>query len=120
MTARRSVAERQRSCKSCAATGRAPLHRLERNPFHRKAARARGPVHTTCFVRRRTHPVDGMTTIPVVTAASLPEPAPRRAFLPFAPPLIGGEEIGQVVCTPPSSQVTTGPQIKPFPHDFAA
>src|SRR5256886_6942095 len=120
MTARRSVAERQRSCKSCAATGRAPLHRLERNPFHRKAARARGRVHTTCFVRRRTHPVDGMTTIPAVSTASLPEPVRRRDFLPFAPPLIGEEEIAEVVDTLRSSWITTGPKTKRFEQEFAA
>jgi dTDP-4-amino-4,6-dideoxygalactose transaminase len=46
---------------------------------------------------------------------------PRRAeFLPFAPPLIGEEEIAEVVDTLRSGWITTGPKTRRFEEDFAA
>src|SRR6059058_5563596 len=46
--------------------------------------------------------------------------ARRSDFLPFAPPLIGEEEIAEVVDTLRSSWITTGPKTKQFESDFAA
>jgi len=61
-----------------------------------------------------------MTTSPAAATASVPPPAPRRDFLPFAPPLIGEEEIAEVVDTLRSSWITTGPKTKRFEQEFAA
>ncbi len=47
-------------------------------------------------------------------------PTKRGAFLPFSPPTIGEEEIGEVVDTLRSSWITTGPKTKRFESDFAA
>jgi dTDP-4-amino-4,6-dideoxygalactose transaminase len=47
-------------------------------------------------------------------------PARRQEFLPFAPPLIGEEEISEVVETLRSGWITTGPRTKRFESDFAA
>ena len=46
--------------------------------------------------------------------------ARRSAFLPFAPPLIGQEEIDEVVDTLRSDWITTGPKTKAFEVKFAA
>ena len=43
----------------------------------------------------------------------------RRTFLPFAPPLIGDEEIVEVVDTLRSDWITTGPKVKRFEQEFA-
>jgi dTDP-4-amino-4,6-dideoxygalactose transaminase len=43
----------------------------------------------------------------------------RGEFLPFAPPLIGDEEIGEVVAALRSGWITTGPRTKRFEADFA-
>lgn len=44
----------------------------------------------------------------------------RQTFLPFAPPLIGEEEIAEVVDTLRSDWITTGPKVKRFEREFAA
>jgi len=44
----------------------------------------------------------------------------RQEFLPFAPPLIGEEEISEVVATLRSGWITTGPKTKRFESEFAA
>lgn len=44
----------------------------------------------------------------------------RKNFLPFSPPLIGEEEINEVVDTLRSSWITTGPKTKQFEADFAS
>src|SRR5436309_9683037 len=46
--------------------------------------------------------------------------ARRTEFLPFSPPLIGEEEIAEVVDTLRSSWITTGPKTRQFETDFAA
>src|SRR5688572_17474905 len=46
--------------------------------------------------------------------------ATRRAFLPFAPPTVGNEEIAEVVDTLRSPWITTGPKTKKFEEEFAA
>ena len=46
--------------------------------------------------------------------------ARRQEFLPFAPPLIGEEEINEVVATLRSGWITTGPRTKQFESEFAA
>jgi dTDP-4-amino-4,6-dideoxygalactose transaminase len=61
----------------------------------------------------------------VVTApAAPPAPAPprrrRATFLPFAPPLVGQEEIDEVVDTLRSDWITTGPKTRRFETEFAA
>ena len=43
----------------------------------------------------------------------------RDKFLPFSPPLIGEEEIREVVDTLRSDWITTGPKVKRFEEDFA-
>jgi hypothetical protein len=43
----------------------------------------------------------------------------RDKFLPFSPPLIGEEEINEVVDTLRSDWITTGPKVKRFEQDFA-
>lgn len=44
----------------------------------------------------------------------------RKTFLPFSPPLIGEEEIAEVVDTLRSDWITTGPKVKKFEQEFAA
>ncbi len=44
----------------------------------------------------------------------------RQTFLPFAPPLIGEEEIAEVVDTLRSGWITTGPKTKRFESEFTA
>ncbi|OLC38465.1 MAG: UDP-4-amino-4,6-dideoxy-N-acetyl-beta-L-altrosamine transaminase [Candidatus Rokubacteria bacterium 13_1_40CM_4_69_5] len=44
---------------------------------------------------------------------------PRREFLPFSPPLIGEEEISEVVDALRSGWITTGPRTKRFETEFA-
>ena len=46
--------------------------------------------------------------------------ARRTEFLSFSPPLIGAEEIDEVVDTLRSNWITTGPKTKRFEADFAA
>ena len=66
-----------------------------------------------------------MTTRPHSTT-SVPDAAlrapivPRREFLAFSPPLIGEEEISEVVDTLRSDWITTGPKTKRFEKEFAA
>jgi dTDP-4-amino-4,6-dideoxygalactose transaminase len=43
----------------------------------------------------------------------------RDKFLPFSPPLIGDEEINEVVDTLRSDWITTGPKVKRFEEQFA-
>jgi dTDP-4-amino-4,6-dideoxygalactose transaminase len=43
----------------------------------------------------------------------------RETFLPFSPPLIGEEEIAEVVDTLRSDWITTGPKVKRFEQEFA-
>ena len=43
----------------------------------------------------------------------------RDKFLPFSPPLIGEEEINEVVDTLRSDWITTGPKVKRFEQEFA-
>jgi dTDP-4-amino-4,6-dideoxygalactose transaminase len=43
----------------------------------------------------------------------------RNSFLPFSPPLIGEEEIAEVVDTLRSDWITTGPKVKRFEREFA-
>ncbi len=43
----------------------------------------------------------------------------RRTFLEFSPPLIGEEEIAEVVDTLRSGWITTGPKVKRFEEEFA-
>jgi dTDP-4-amino-4,6-dideoxygalactose transaminase len=44
----------------------------------------------------------------------------RSAYLPFSPPLIGEEEISEVVDTLRSDWITTGPKVKRFENEFSA
>lgn len=43
----------------------------------------------------------------------------RQDFLPFSPPLVGAEEIAEVVDTLRSGWITTGPKTKQFEQEFA-
>lgn len=43
----------------------------------------------------------------------------RDTFLPFSPPLIGEEEIAEVIDTLRSDWITTGPKVKRFEAEFA-
>ena len=44
----------------------------------------------------------------------------RETFLPFAPPMIGEEEIAEVVDTLRSGWLTTGPKTRQFAEEFSA
>jgi dTDP-4-amino-4,6-dideoxygalactose transaminase len=44
----------------------------------------------------------------------------RTTFLPFSPPLLGEEEIAEVLDTIRSDWITTGPKVKRFEQEFAA
>lgn len=44
----------------------------------------------------------------------------RSTFLPFSPPLIGEEEIAEVIDTLQSDWITTGPKVKSFEKEFSA
>jgi dTDP-4-amino-4,6-dideoxygalactose transaminase len=44
----------------------------------------------------------------------------RDTFLPFSPPLIGEEEIKEVIDTLRSDWITTGPKVRRFEDEFAA
>lgn len=44
----------------------------------------------------------------------------RNSFLPFSPPLIGKEEIDEVLDTLRSDWITTGPKVKRFEQEFAS
>src|SRR5207302_9783187 len=66
-----------------------------------------------------------MRALPDVTArAPVSTPVPTRrhraTFLPFAPPLVGQEEIDEVVDTLRSDWITTGPKTRRFETEFAA
>jgi dTDP-4-amino-4,6-dideoxygalactose transaminase len=43
----------------------------------------------------------------------------RQTLLPFSPPLIGEEEIGEVIDTLRSDWITTGPKVRRFEQEFA-
>src|SRR5438876_4848940 len=62
--------------------------------------------------------------IAVTGPAPPPTPAAARrrraTFLPFAPPLVGQEEIDEVVDTLRSDWITTGPKTRRFETEFAA
>src|SRR2546430_9979321 len=49
-----------------------------------------------------------------------PAPSAQREFLPFAAPLVGEEEIQEVVETLRTTWITTGPKAKRFEQAFAA
>src|SRR2546426_932744 len=66
-------------------------------------------------IRWRSPPPRRPAAMPVT-----PAPARRTAFLPFAPPLLGEEEIREVVDTLRSDWITTGPKTKRFEAEFAA
>lgn len=58
---------------------------------------------------------------PPPAAVSEPSPSPVRAqFLPFSPPLIGEEEIAEVIDALRSDWITTGPKTRQFEQEFAA
>jgi dTDP-4-amino-4,6-dideoxygalactose transaminase len=44
----------------------------------------------------------------------------RNTFLPFSPPLIGDEEIAEVIDTLRTDWITTGPKTRQFEQDFAS
>jgi len=44
----------------------------------------------------------------------------RDTFLPFSPPLIGEEEIAEVIDTLRSDWISTGPKVRRFEEEFAA
>src|SRR6266550_4949938 len=115
---RRTVAQRQRSCKSVASSVPVVAIARARKPFGHKPSACAQEVQSSA--RALTH-WDGMTTRPepAASVSELPTapphvPTPLRDFLPFAAPLIGEEEIQEVVDTLRSSWITTGPKAKRF------
>ena len=44
----------------------------------------------------------------------------RHTFLPFSPPLLGEEEIAEVLDTLRSDWITTWPKVRRFEQEFAA
>jgi dTDP-4-amino-4,6-dideoxygalactose transaminase len=61
-----------------------------------------------------------VVTAPAATPAPTPPRRRRDTFLPFAPPLVGQEEIDEVVDTLRSDWITTGPKTRRFETAFAA
>src|SRR5947208_16001876 len=70
-----------------------------------------------------------LTRMPPLVAAGAPEEQAmtdiivrpqRREFLPFSPPLVGEEEIREVVDTLRSPWITTGPKTRRFEEEFSA
>ncbi len=60
--------------------------------------------------------------MPPIMQSAMPsvlEPAPRATFLPFSPPLIGDEEVCEVIDTLRSDWITTGPKTRAFETQFA-
>ena len=55
----------------------------------------------------------------IATAVAASRATHRAAFLPFAPPLVGQEEIDEVVDTLRSDWITTGPKTRQFEARFA-
>jgi dTDP-4-amino-4,6-dideoxygalactose transaminase len=51
-------------------------------------------------------------------AAAAPQPAPPAA-IPFAPPALGPDEIGEVIATLESGWLSTGPRVRRFEEAFA-
>ena len=43
-----------------------------------------------------------------------------NTFLPFSPPLLGEDEINEVIDTLRSAWITTGPKVRRFEQEFAA
>src|SRR5438105_9529117 len=75
------------------------------------------------------HRCPRLTRMPPLVAAGAPEePAmtdiivrhQRREFLPFSPPLVGEEEIREVIDTLRSPWITTGPKTRRFEEEFSA
>src|SRR6266568_6829628 len=92
--------------------------RCERTRYHR-ARLLRG---ASCGSPSPSHAVGSMTS-PLLREAhsdTRPTRMVRQEFLPFAPPLIGEEEISEVVATLRSGWITTGPKTKRFESEFAA
>jgi len=58
-------------------------------------------------------------TVPSPPASAPPRPR-RSSYLSFSPPLIGEEEIAEVVDTLRSDWITTGPKVAQFEAEFAA
>src|SRR5690349_14327243 len=72
-----------------------------------------------------TRPPSSASVPARTTSAPSPSPAPpapiaEREFLPFAAPLVGEEEIQEVVETLRTTWITTGPKAKRFEQAFAA
>src|SRR6266571_4794213 len=92
--------------------------RCERTRYHR-ARLLRG---ASCGSPSPSHAVGSMTS-PLLREAhsdTRPTRMVRQEFLPFAPPLIGEEEISEVVATLRSDWITTGPKTRRFETEFAA
>src|SRR5579864_2491936 len=81
--------------------------------------RRSSPEHVTCVRPARTSTTGANVAAPAVKVSNK-DIARRSDFLPFAPPLIGEEEIAEVVDTLRSSWITTGPKTRQFESDFAA
>lgn len=109
----------------------------------------RGAVDSANGTRRATHGIEYEPAVPayrpppvlpepeakpeferalgIATSVEPPSPAPapallpgcREAYLSFSPPLIGVEEIGEVVDTLRSDWLSTGPKTRQFETDFA-
>jgi dTDP-4-amino-4,6-dideoxygalactose transaminase len=62
----------------------------------------------------------GAAVIPLPTATEAPAVyAPRAEFLSFSPPVVGEEEVREVVDTLRSDWITTGPKTRLFEQEFA-
>src|SRR5204862_3961281 len=87
---------------------------------HRHRRRARAARCLKRFASSSVTPNDAPAR-PLRCANSMTIPSlGRQTFLPFAPPLIGEEEIAEVVDTLRSGWITTGPKTKRFESEFTA
>lgn len=67
-----------------------------------------------------TVPVRGSKTTQPAPRGRAVLPRRRSSYLSFSPPLIGAEEIAEVVDTLHSDWITTGPKVAQFEGEFAA
>src|SRR5438105_807526 len=79
-----------------------------------------GPEHPMRASPDRGAPHGTVVTAPAATPAPALPRRRRATFLPFAPPLVGQEEIDEVVDTLRSDWITTGPKTRRFETEFAA
>src|ERR1051325_2808408 len=117
-----------RSPCSCRSTGATPRSRRSPRPppppWSSRRSSTRVATVGLGHAMRALPEHRGSAGVAVTPPAPPPTPAAARrrraTFLPFAPPLVGQEEIDEVVDTLRSDWITTGPKTRRFESEFAA